>query len=128
MVTAGRELVDAALALNTDAGGGSLGAGGEPLTFSVQTSEKVYQSFRLTVTNPGGHSSLPRPDNAIYQLAAALIRLAGHRFPVALNDGTRLFFERSADFQESAVAADTGSTSAWASGRFTTPWSSGTGC
>ncbi len=67
-----RELVDAELALNTDAGGGSYDGDGKPRAFLVQTSEKVYQSFRFTVTNPGGHSSLPRADNAIYQMAAAL--------------------------------------------------------
>ncbi len=102
----GRQRIDAELALNTDAGGGIYDATGQPQMFVVQTSEKVYQTYRLTVTNPGGHSSLPRPDNAIYQLAAALGRLADYRFPTGLNAGTRLFFERGAAFQEPATASD----------------------
>ncbi len=106
LVGEGRERVDAELALNTDAGGGVYDADRKPRMFLVQTSEKVYQTYRLTVTNPGGHSSLPRADNAIYQLAAAVGRLAEYRFPVALNDGTRLYFERSASYEDAAVAAD----------------------
>ncbi len=101
-----RQLVDAELALNTDAGSGVYDDAGRPQMFVVQTSEKVYQTYRLTVTNPGGHSSLPRPDNAIYQLASALRRLAEYRFPFGLNAGTRLFFERSAALQDPATARD----------------------
>ncbi len=101
-----RQLVDAELALNTDAGGGVYDPAGRPQMFVVQTSEKVYQTYRLTVTDPGGHSSLPRPDNAIYRLAAALGRLAGHRFAVSLDAGTRLYFERAARFQDPATARD----------------------
>ncbi len=91
-----RDLIDAELALNTDAGGGTYDDNGEPVAFFVQTSEKIYQSFELRTTNPGGHSSVPGPDNAIYQLAAALGRIAEHRFPIQLNDGTRVSLERSA--------------------------------
>ncbi len=64
---------------------------------AVQASEKVYQSFILETTNPGGHSSLPVKDNAIYHLADALIRIRNHDFPVSLNEVTRMFFERTAD-------------------------------
>jgi acetylornithine deacetylase/succinyl-diaminopimelate desuccinylase-like protein len=59
----------------------------------VQTSEKTYATFELTVTNPGGHSSTPRTDNAIYELATALKRIEAHRFPVQVNDVTRAYFQ-----------------------------------
>jgi acetylornithine deacetylase/succinyl-diaminopimelate desuccinylase-like protein len=89
-----RDLIDAAFALNE--GGGGVIQNGRRLSQEVQASEKVYQSFRLEVTNRGGHSSLPRSDNAIYQLAAALGRIAAYQFPVKLNEVTRAFFERTA--------------------------------
>ncbi len=89
-----RELIDAAFALNE--GGGGVIQNGRRLSHQVQASEKVYQSFRLEVTNRGGHSSLPRSDNAIYQLAAALGRIAAYQFPLQLNEVTRAFFERTA--------------------------------
>jgi len=97
-----RDLVDAELALNTDAGGGVIDPNGEPQIFYVQTSEKVYQTFTLSTSNPGGHSSVPRPDNAIYQLAAALTRIGRYHFPIQLNAGTRTYFERSAQFEHGA--------------------------
>lgn len=84
-----RELIDAELAFNTDAGGGELDDEGRPRLLSIQMSEKLYQSFTFTVTNPGGHSSRPRPDNAIYQLARALTRLETYRFPVQVNEVVR---------------------------------------
>jgi len=93
------DLIDAEFALNTDAGGGVYDDNGEPQAFNVQTSEKLYQSFELEATNPGGHSSVPRADNAIYSLVGALGRIAEHEFPPELNDGTRAFFERSAQFE-----------------------------
>ena len=105
LVNERRDLVDAELALNTDSGGGVYDPNGEPQMFMVQTSEKLYQSYELEATNPGGHSSLPRPDNAIYQLVAALGRIEGHAFPTELNDGTRLFLERSAAFQHGDTGA-----------------------
>ena len=70
----------------------------------MQASEKVYQSFTLEVTNPGGHSSLPLKDNAIYHLADALIRIRNHDFPVSLNEVTQMFFDRSADLAEGELA------------------------
>jgi acetylornithine deacetylase/succinyl-diaminopimelate desuccinylase-like protein len=87
-----RDLVDAEYALNSDGGGGTLGDDGKPLVYSLQTAEKTYASYELTVRNPGGHSSTPRPDNAIYDLADALLRLREHRFPVQSNDSTREYF------------------------------------
>ena len=83
-----RDLVDAAFALNTDGGSGELKAG-QPITFMVQAAEKVYQSFSLEVRNPGGHSSIPMQDNAIYQLSRALIRIEEHRYPVHLTEVSR---------------------------------------
>lgn len=88
------ELRDAEYCLNTDAGLGDL-RGGVPALFAVQAAEKVYQSFRLETTNPGGHSSMPRPDNAIYQLAGAVTKIGAFTFPVQLTDVTREFFART---------------------------------
>ncbi len=84
-----RALVDAEYALNADAGSGALDdATGKPLYYAFQTAEKTYADFAVTARNAGGHSSLPRADNAIYDLAAALQRLARHRFAVMTNDTT----------------------------------------
>lgn len=87
-----RALTDAEFALNADAGGGVLDEEGNPLKYLVQTAEKTYATFELTVTNPGGHSSTPRTDNAIYDLTDALQRLKTHRFPVMTNEATRSYF------------------------------------
>ena len=70
-----RKLVDADFALNADDGGGAFTKDGTSLGFAIQTSEKMFQSYTFTARNPGGHSSRPRPDNAIYDLAGALKRL-----------------------------------------------------
>ena len=102
-----RPLVDAAYAIN-EGGGGTLAGSGmdvRPLFHSVQAAEKVYRDFQLTVTNPGGHSSVPRPDNAIYALAEGLARLARFRFPAALNPITRAFFEQTARVERPEMAA-----------------------
>jgi acetylornithine deacetylase/succinyl-diaminopimelate desuccinylase-like protein len=98
-----RGLIDAAYALNE--GGGGVIRRGQRLSLNVQASEKVYQSFEVLVTNTGGHSSLPRPDNAINQLAAALTRIAADSFPVKLNEVTRAFFERTAVFEVPETAS-----------------------
>ena len=82
---------NAEFAINTDAGGGSLGADGRPQVYLVQGAEKTYADFRLVATNPGGHSSWPRTDNAIYDLARALTRIEQHRFPVMSNELTRAY-------------------------------------
>ncbi len=98
-----RDLIDAGYALN-EGGGGAL-RDGVHIANGVQASEKVYQSFTLEVTNPGGHSSLPVKDNAIYRLADALIRIRAHDFPVALNEVTQVLFERSAEIEEGELEA-----------------------
>ena len=100
-----RDLVDAAYALNTDAGGGEL-HDGKPVAFSVQTAEKVYLSFQLEVRNKGGHSSLPVADNAIYHLSNGLVRLSRYAFPVKLNATTREAFLKGAANQPPKLAAD----------------------
>jgi acetylornithine deacetylase/succinyl-diaminopimelate desuccinylase-like protein len=98
LVNRHRALTDAEFALNADAGGGTLDeTTGEPVVFHIQTSEKTYSTFELTVTNPGGHSSRPRDDNAIYELADALKRVQAHRFPAMMNETTRLSFEGTAE-------------------------------
>ena len=88
-----RKLVDADFALNADAGGGAYDKQGNSLGFGIQTSEKMFQSYTFTARNPGGHSSRPRPDNAIYDLAGALKRLESHRFTPILNETTRAYFQ-----------------------------------
>ncbi|HWR95583.1 MAG TPA: M20/M25/M40 family metallo-hydrolase [Arenimonas sp.] len=90
--------------INGDGGGGTLDAGNKPLTYSLQTAEKSYASFTLAVSNPGGHSSRPRADNAIYQLADALKKVQAYRFPVMSMDTTRSFF----DFTGKQVGGDMG--------------------
>lgn len=92
-------------ALNTDAGGLLEEAGRRPLFFA-QSSEKMYQSFTLEVTNRGGHSSVPREDNAIYALAKGLVRLEGYRFPVMYNEVTRESFARMAAVERGERADD----------------------
>lgn len=89
LVTTHRDLVDAEFALNGDGGGGVLSEGtAKPLIFYVQGAEKSSAQFLLTTHNPGGHSSQPRPDNAIYELADALKAVQGYEFPVMWNEWT----------------------------------------
>lgn len=83
---------NAEFAINTDAGGGGLSEDGKPVMYVVQGAEKTYASFRLTLRNPGGHSSRPRADNAIYELAEALIRLRAYEFPAMSNSITLGYF------------------------------------
>jgi carboxypeptidase PM20D1 len=110
LVAAHEWVRDAELAINTDAGGGVLDEQGRPLYYMVQGAEKTYADFRLVATNPGGHSSWPREDNAIYDLARAIARLERHRFPVMANELTRAYFK--------TIAAVTGGTEAEALRRF----------
>ena len=100
-----RDLIDAEYCINVD-GGDALIKNGRRFLRSVQTSEKVYQSFTLVVTNKGGHSSLPVPDNAISRLADAIGRVSRFRFPVHLNETTRASFARLADLDSGQTAAD----------------------
>ena len=90
-----RQLIDAAFALN-EGGGGRLDADGKPQMLSVQVAEKTYQDFTLEARNPGGHSSVPRADNAIYELADALEKVRGLKFAVHLNPTTQAFFAKTA--------------------------------
>jgi acetylornithine deacetylase/succinyl-diaminopimelate desuccinylase-like protein len=87
-----RELVDAAYVINPDAGGLELDHE-RVVVADVEATEKVYSDFQITATNRGGHSSLPRPDNAIYELSAALNKLAAYSFPFEMNDVTRTYFK-----------------------------------
>jgi acetylornithine deacetylase/succinyl-diaminopimelate desuccinylase-like protein len=90
-------------ALNADAGGGGYLADGTLFGFGIQTAEKTYQTFTFTATNPGGHSSRPRPDNAIYDLAHTLQRLEEYRFEPRLNDTTRAYFSARRESAEPAL-------------------------
>ena len=98
-----KDLINAEYALN-EGGGGSL-KNGKPFLHAVQATEKAFTNFTLTVKNSGGHSSVPRPDNAIYQLANGLVRFEHFNFPVQLNDVTRAFFEGTAIIETPANAA-----------------------
>jgi acetylornithine deacetylase/succinyl-diaminopimelate desuccinylase-like protein len=99
-----RDLIDAEFALNE--GGGVGLKDGKAIRNSVQTTEKVSLSYQLTVKNRGGHSSVPARDNAIYHLAEGLVRLSKFNFPQKLNETTRAFFERMAQFENEQTAAD----------------------
>lgn len=92
-----RGWVDAEYALNTDAGGGTLDKDGKALSYNIQTAEKTYASYRLSAFNPGGHSSQPRADNAIYELADALKAVQSHRFPVQWSETTLRYFKAMGD-------------------------------
>ena len=84
--------IDPEFVLNSDAGGIALADDGTPVAFRVQSAEKTFATYELTVTNPGGHSSRPRSDNAIYELAAALGKIQSYRFPVRATELTRNYF------------------------------------
>ena len=92
-----RDLIDAAFALNEGGGGHGNGkpvsAGGKVVAQTIQVGEKTFANFRLETRNRGGHSSAPRPDNAIYQLAHALDRIEGYSFPVEFTETTRAYFQ-----------------------------------
>ena len=100
-----KPLIDAEYVINVDAGGGELENGKHTL-FDVQAAEKVYHSVSLTAKNPGGHSSLPRKDNAIYELAAALGRVGAYEFPAKPNDVVKKYFAQAASTVAPQVAAD----------------------
>ena len=86
-----RDLIDAEFALNEGAGG-LLDESGKPVVLNIQAGEKFPQNYRLEVTNPGGHSSRPVRENAIYRLADALVKIRAHDFPVQSNEATRGYF------------------------------------
>jgi acetylornithine deacetylase/succinyl-diaminopimelate desuccinylase-like protein len=105
LVSHERALIDAAFAINEGAWG-ELDADGNRVLMQIQAGEKTSQNFRLEVTNKGGHSSRPVPDNAIYHLAAALTRIAGYEFPAQFTDGSRAYFAGMAKIQAAKGATD----------------------
>ena len=91
------DLAKAEFALNSDAGGGDLDAQGKPIVYLMQAAEKTYVTWEITVRNPGGHSSRPRPDNAIYDLANAITKIQHYQFPVRWSEMTQTFFEETGE-------------------------------
>jgi len=100
-----RDLIEAEYVLNHDGGGVDL-KNGKALSIDIDASEKLYADFQLVTTNPGGHSSLPVPDNAIYHIADALTKLQGYKFPFELNPVTRSYFEALGKVETGQNAAD----------------------
>jgi acetylornithine deacetylase/succinyl-diaminopimelate desuccinylase-like protein len=100
-----RDLIDAGLVVNLDGGGGSY-KDGKRAYFELGTSEKTYVTYTLETTSPGGHGSLPGPDNAIYRLAAGLGRIEAYRFPVMLTATTRASFATFAELDPGPQSAD----------------------
>jgi acetylornithine deacetylase/succinyl-diaminopimelate desuccinylase-like protein len=100
-----RDLIDAEFIVNPDAGDFELDKG-KHLIVGIQAAEKLYQDFELKVTNPGGHSSLPTPDNAIYELSDGLVKLQQYKFPFELSEVTRAYFEREAPIVGGQTGAD----------------------
>jgi len=98
-------VLDAAFVINEGAGG-EYDKDGKPVALGIQAGEKVYQDFALEVSDPGGHSSIPKPENAIARLGAGLERLNAYAFPVRPNDVTRAYFEAMSKLADPAVAAD----------------------
>ena len=98
-----RDLVDAEYALVVDGGGGVLNDAGEAIQFQVGFAEKTYATFSMTAKNLGGHSSMPRADNAIYDLAHAIQRLEDYKFPVETNEITLTYFARTAPLLNNEV-------------------------
>lgn len=98
-----KNLLDAEYGLNADVGGGAFSPSGKNLGFTIQTGEKTYADYTFTVRNRGGHSSKPRADNAIYQLANALEKLEHYRFEPVLTDTTRAYFTARAKTEKNAL-------------------------
>jgi acetylornithine deacetylase/succinyl-diaminopimelate desuccinylase-like protein len=99
------EVLSAEFAINEGAGG-EYDRNGKPIVLQVQSGEKIYQDFALEATDPGGHSSLPKANNAIVRLGTALAKLGAHRFPIELNPVTRAYFEAMSKLADGEVAAD----------------------
>ena len=89
-----RDLIDAEFALN-EGGGGTSDGKGKVVEQAMQVGEKTFATYRLETRNSGGHSSVPRPDNAIYQLARALVRIDAHEFPLEMSETTRTYFREA---------------------------------
>ena len=99
-----KDWIDAAYAIN-EGGSGELDENGQKVTFGIQAAEKVFQNYQIETTNPGGHSSQPVPDNAIYDMARDLTKLSALEFPVQFNDTTRAYFTRMADIKGGETGA-----------------------
>jgi len=100
-----RDWIDAEFAINEGAWG-EMDEQGHKLVMNVQAGEKAAQNYRLEVTNPGGHSSRPRKDNAIYQLAGALSRIEAYEFPAQFTDASRAYFRGMAKIQDTKNNAE----------------------
>ena len=100
-----RELIDAEFVLNTD-DITVWSVHGKALAVEIVGSEKIYSDYQLIVTDSGGHSSLPKPGNPIYELSADLLRLQQYKFPTELNDVTRAYYERMSRVETGQRAAD----------------------
>jgi len=103
LLTDYRQLIDAEYVLNSDAGGGHRDHDHNDISYNLQAAEKTYVTYELTIRNPGGHSSLPRSDNAIYELAAVLKNIEQHQFPAQLNEVTKRYFEEMSSLVEGKV-------------------------
>jgi acetylornithine deacetylase/succinyl-diaminopimelate desuccinylase-like protein len=100
-----RDWIDAEYCINLDAGEFEKDKN-KRLLAGIQASEKVYVDFQFESLNPGGHSSVPSPDNAIYHLAGALARLQSHSFPLNINEITRSYFAQNAAMNTGQLSAD----------------------
>lgn len=98
------ELIAAEFALN-EGGGGRMDASGKKILLAMQVGEKTVQNYQLETTNPGGHSSVPRPDNAIYSLTAAVNKVGQYEFPIQFSDTTRTFFKRTGELTGGEMGA-----------------------
>src|SRR5213595_2412903 len=105
LLKAHRDWIDSEYCINLD-GGESEKENGKRILAAIQASEKVYVDFQFESLNPGGHSSIPTPDNAIYHLAGALVRLQSFSFPLHLNEITRNYFERMGALASGQASAD----------------------
>jgi len=97
-----RDLIDAAFALN-EGGGGDTDGKGHIIDQGIQVGEKIYQDYKLVATNPGGHSSQPVRDNAMYAMSEALLKVRDHEFPQEFSDTTRVFFQRAGEARKDAL-------------------------
>jgi acetylornithine deacetylase/succinyl-diaminopimelate desuccinylase-like protein len=105
LVKTHRPLIDAAFCVNTDGGGGEIKRG-KYIALPVQTAEKVYLSFKLELTDKGGHSSIPTKANPIFRLAEALARLSKFQFPIHVNETIRGYFAAMAEMENGPLVAD----------------------
>lgn len=99
-----RDLIDAEFALN-EGGGGTSDGQGKVVEQAIQVGEKTFATYRLETRNAGGHSSVPRPDNAIYQLAHALVRIQAHEFPLEMTETTRTYFREAGAGRKDEIGA-----------------------